>query len=106
MTPPLSPELYRPHIGSDFVVRFGDGTTRAFQLTSVTVKIDDEIQLSFCLHFHSPGPTLIQHLYPVQHPQLGEFHLFLVPIQQKRAGIVYEAVFNLLKPEAQETANP
>lgn len=101
MSVPLTPDSYRPHIESEFVAQLEDGSTRSLKLTSVKPSIDDDVQLSFSLLFTSPGKVLPQHLYRVSHAALGQFDLFLVPIQPRRSGLVYEAVFNLLKDEAQ-----
>ncbi len=101
MSVPLTPDSYRPHIESEFVVQLEGEATRSLKLTSVKPSIDDDVQLSFSLLFTSSGDVLPQHLYRVSHATLGQFDLFLVPIQARRSGLVYEAVFNLLKDEAQ-----
>jgi hypothetical protein len=49
---------------------------------------------AFALTFLSPpGPFLPQAIYPLDHPILGTFELFLVPIGPKDGGNSYEAVF-------------
>ncbi len=101
MLAPCTPDSYRPLIGSDFTVidpRFG---SRIFRLEEVKTHIDDEVQLCFDLLFSCTGDLLPQLTYDVQHPQLGKFPLFLVPIRKKREGLQYEAVFNLLKDQKQ-----
>jgi hypothetical protein len=101
MTTPAftSPDCYRPHVDETFVVHHDGGTTD-FTLTAVKLHIDDEIQCCFSLFFSGDG-VLPQHLYQLSHPVLGAFDLFLVPIQKKRSGFNYEAVFNLLKDKGQ-----
>lgn len=91
------PDIYRLHLNTEFVTLLEDGSSRSLRLTAIDVSIDDEIQRTFALHFKSPGPVLIQKLYRLSHSHLGEFDLFLVPIQLRKVGLVYEAVFNLLK---------
>lgn len=101
MTAPTSPDVYSPLIDSEFTVHLDGGITVGCTLTAVKSNIDDDIQSCFALYFLGPEPSLPQLLHRVSHPKLGEFPLFLVPIQKKRDGFVYEAVFNLLKDEAQ-----
>lgn len=101
MATPTESGSYAPHIDSDFVVHLPDGTTRTLKFTAVKSHISDEIQECYSLLFLAEGDPLPQHLFRLTHAQLGELDLFLVPIQKKRTGIVYEAVFNLLKAEEQ-----
>ena len=35
-----------------------------------------------------------QQLYPMKHPRLGEFSIFIVPIARNQDGFIYQAVFN------------
>lgn len=44
---------------------------------------------------------LPQATYRLDHPQIGEFELFLVPIAQETDGFRYEAVYNYYKSAAQ-----
>lgn len=49
----------------------------------------------FSVVFTHPDPTVYeQGLYPVSHPELGEFELFLVPIYGDKSEVDYEAVFS------------
>lgn len=53
-----------------------------------------EERLQFSLVFGGPGDqALSQGTYALTHPELGELHLFLVPIGQGEEGIRYEAAF-------------
>lgn len=99
MTTLASPNDYRPYIGDEFLVRHGDATA-PFTLQAVVPKIDDEVQRCFVLHF-SGTERWPQAIYRVSHPKLGEFDLFLVPVQTRKPGLDYEAVFNLLKETGQ-----
>jgi hypothetical protein len=48
----------------------------------------------FSLTFRGPGePQLEQRTYPVSHPALGTFELFIVPVGRDADGVYYEAVF-------------
>ena len=55
---------------------------------------------SFSLIFHGPGDHLLpQKMHPFEHPQLGRFELFIVPIGQGPGHLKYQAVFNrLIRP--------
>jgi hypothetical protein len=48
----------------------------------------------FSLHFRGPlQPILTQRIYPFEHPGLGRFEMFIVPLGPDREGMIYEAVF-------------
>jgi hypothetical protein len=55
---------------------------------------------SFSLIFHGPGDRLLpQKIHPFEHPQLGRFELFIVPIGQGPGHFKYQAIFNrLIRP--------
>jgi hypothetical protein len=56
-------------------------------------------QEQFALLFQGSRATPFwQGLWPIQHEQLGQFDLFLVPVMHDQEGIYYEAVFNRLLP--------
>jgi hypothetical protein len=49
----------------------------------------------FSLLFRGPlQPVMPQRMYTLEHPELGRFDLFLVPIGPDATGMQYEAVFN------------
>ena len=55
----------------------------------------------FSVYFKGPTrPFLPQKLYTLQHDQMGEFEIFLVPLSQNDQGFRYEAVFNYFKPNS------
>jgi hypothetical protein len=50
---------------------------------------------AFSLIFHSSDPErLEQQIFALEHPELGQFDLFLVPVARTENGIAYEAVIN------------
>lgn len=100
MVAPTSPDQFVPCLNETFTLN-AVGESRMFTLQSVDRRIDDEFQLCFSLLFHCTGPAIPQHTCRLQHTRFGALDLFLVPIQRKRDGFLYEAVFNLLKDEAQ-----
>jgi len=101
MSLPLTPEAYEPFLNTPFSLLIDGANARALQLLTVRRGIDDEVQLSFSLHFLAEGEKLDQGIYRLTHATLGELDLFLVPIQRRKTGILYEAVFNLLRHEPQ-----
>lgn len=49
----------------------------------------------FSLLFRNTAAFLFpQQLYPMRHPRVGDFSIFLVPIAREREGFLYQAVFN------------
>jgi hypothetical protein len=49
---------------------------------------------SFSVLLLGPPERIEQATYPMTHPELGRFDLFMVPVAAEDGGIVYEAVFN------------
>lgn len=50
---------------------------------------------NFSLLFHGPEVRpLLQGTYPFEHPVLGAFDLFIVPVGRDAAGRYYEAIIN------------
>lgn len=94
--------------------KFSDHLGEAFQLEAdlescLTLKLMEAQQLSsgqnansnitrsepFALVFRGPQDLpLPQATYQLQHDQLGELAVFLVPINQDEEGFYYEAIFN------------
>lgn len=51
-------------------------------------------QEQFAITFRGPlDAFLMQRTYTMEHPQMGTFDLFLVPIRQQQDGFYYEACF-------------
>ncbi len=51
----------------------------------------------FSIVFRAPSDRVLpQHIYCLEHPTMGAFDLFLVPIEKNKEGVFYEAVFNRL----------
>jgi hypothetical protein len=50
---------------------------------------------AFSLFFDGPGSErLEQQIFTLQHPEFGEFDLFLVPVAKTETGFTYQAVIN------------
>ena len=97
--PDLTSESFAPLTGSDFEVLLpGHDPIR---LTLGEISVLEEVaapepirRVPFSLIFTGPlQPTLQQNTYDVEHPDLGIFPLFLVPIGPAADLMRYEAVF-------------
>ena len=52
---------------------------------------------SFSLLFHGPQQRMLrQGTYAFEHPQIGRFDLFIVPIAAENGRVHYQAIFNRL----------
>jgi len=50
---------------------------------------------AFSLYFRGPqDPMLLQAIHELKHDELGEFGLFLVPVERTADGFEYEAAFS------------
>ncbi len=50
--------------------------------------------------FQVYASTRPQRLYSLNHPAIGDFTLFLVPVGQEKEGYIYQSVFNVKKQDA------
>lgn len=89
----LRHETFVAHVGSTFrVVRPELGPLRVRLLESKAHRGAGE---SFSLLFHgSPRAPVQQGIYRIEHPSLGAFELFLVPVGRGVRGQDFEAVIN------------
>lgn len=91
-------ETYVPLVGSTFDIERPDGDPVAVELVDATVLAGrgECFSLVFC------GPTevsLEQRTYRMQHRELGDFSLFLVPLgPRENGGLAFEAIINRLEP--------
>lgn len=102
-----SAALFRPHLNTTFSLHSADGTRHRVVLATVAEgPIDKHIE-QFSLIFRAPtGAVLPDGTYAFQHPALGTFELFIVPIgaaDVRRAS--YEACFSRhVGPRGEDTA--
>ena len=96
MTGDRAPELpaFHESVGSTFRVHVDATTAVDVTLTEVATHDRHPAWESFSLLFMGGTPAFGQGMYPVEHPALGSFPLFLVPIISDGEGQRYEAVFN------------
>lgn len=82
---------FRPHLETDFT--FDGSATLALADVSELRHSSPGRRVPFSLLFRGPA-GLDQRTYRVTHARLGEFELFIVPLQPDASGPRYEAVFN------------
>jgi len=89
-------ERFRQHLNTVFAVRAADGANVDFLLAKVSERPITKNVEQFSLVFHAPAGTGVSDgTHGFQHPALGEFELFIVPIgapDDRRA--VYQACFS------------
>jgi len=102
MEAPAALDRYLPHVNDAFTVLIGGVAHEELTLTKAKADLENEAQTSFSLFFMSTSETVLpQNIYRLRHRALGELDLFLVPLQKKKTGVVYQAAFSLLKEEGQ-----
>ncbi len=89
-------ETFAGHEGEAFPIHLEDGSTVETRLQSARTwgSGSDGHRVPFTLTFVGPmQPVLPQRIYHLEHPQVGGFDLFLVPVGPNAQGMQYEAVF-------------
>ncbi|MBK7043615.1 MAG: hypothetical protein IPH50_07935 [Rhodanobacteraceae bacterium] len=88
----LTPEQFDPLVGTGFTV---NGTPDVLILLDVQhLQSPSARAQPFSLTFTSRTHRLLQSTFRLVHPQLGEFDLFIVPLQPDARGPIYKAVLN------------
>ncbi len=101
----VTKSVFDSHVGSQFTIHLETGDTINVELmetknlgSSVSPDADANNREGFSLLFRGTkaNPYLPQQIYKMQHPELGQLDIFLVPIGPEEQGTVmlYEAVFN------------
>ena len=101
----LTEEDFRKHVGTKFRVRLDE----IEGAPGVELELDEVVpypSLShsrgdaerFSAYFYGPGNFFLpQRIYKLEHEQMGENEIFLVPVGQDQRGFRYEAVFSYFK---------
>ncbi|HSS22802.1 MAG TPA: hypothetical protein VLL54_22200 [Pyrinomonadaceae bacterium] len=98
----LTEAEFSKHVNTKFQVRTDSETPIDLELDEVKgyssrYKEHDGME-RFSIFFNGPKqPFLEQTTYTLEHEQMGEFEIFLVPIARRDDGFRYEAVFNYFK---------
>ncbi len=83
-----------PLVGSTFRIRRSQARPLSVKLLSAT-RLPSEAGESFSLIFRGHGNAKLgQETYTLEHPRLGEFPLFLVPVGPPVKGQDFQAVVN------------
>ena len=94
----LTQTIFAPHVGSSFRVHAGDSALELTLVEVSDVRVSPRAEV-FSLEFHGPAASpLPQAEYQFDHPIVGEFALFIVPVGRDDDALHYEAVFNRLRP--------
>ena len=94
----LTQTTFAPHVGSSFRVHVGDSELELTLVEVSDVRVSPRVEV-FSLEFHGPAASpLPQAEYQFDHPIVGEFSLFIVPVGGDGDALQYEAVFNRLRP--------
>jgi hypothetical protein len=93
----LNRETLSSYLNTKFRLFFAD--SQAFEVELIEVTGGETARWeNFSIVFRGPVEHPFgQRIYRMQHEQLGDFELFLVPIRQDAQGFYYEAVFNRVK---------
>jgi hypothetical protein len=102
----LNEENFTKQLGTKFRVRLEIEGAPEIELELDEVKPFPVLSHSrsdverFSIYFYGPGNFLLpQRIYRLEHEQMGELDIFLVPIAQDQRGLRYEAVFSFFKDE-------
>ena len=102
MAADLTEKEFSKHVNTKFCARLDGGVQAELDLIEVKGYPghpgDQQGMERFSIYFKGPAtPHLPQKLYTLQHDQMGEFEIFLVPLSRNDQGFRYEAVFNYFK---------
>jgi hypothetical protein len=87
-------ESFAESLNSDFELH-GDAAADTLKLVEVSERKLGSGHEEFSLTFRGPlDRPLEQSVFPVAHPTVGAFDIFLVPVKRDHEGVYYEAVFN------------
>jgi len=90
---------FLPHLNQMFRIQLEGIEPIDLELASVTEVGEArsaEHRRPFSLIFLGPVSSqyLVQHIYRLEHPQMGALDLFLVPLGPEQGRMQYEAIFN------------
>lgn len=100
----MNKAAFAAHLNTVFLIRHSD----AGEVPVKLIELQDTVPESqrklaamhgkecFSLSFRGPAQGLRQNTYRFQHRELGEFDLFIVPVESGKHGEIYEAIVNHL----------
>ena len=98
----LTAKEFLKYVNTNFSAKLDAEAQTDLELTEVKTYSSQQEEQSgmerFSVFFTGPlEPHLPQGLYKLEHDQMGEFDIFLVPVERNEHGFRYEAVFNYFK---------
>ena len=97
MSASLTHENFAAQLNTKFRVQKDEANAIDLVLAEVSELKTLPKQEQFAIVFRGPLETFLgQGMRPFAHNEMGDFHLFLVPIKQDDDGFYYESVFNRL----------
>lgn len=104
MADKLTAEDYSKHLNTKFRVRLEGDNAPPIELELALVKPFSTLSHPrsdverFSLYFYGPGDFFLpQRIYHLEHEQMGESDIFIVPVARDQRGFLYEAVFSFFK---------
>jgi hypothetical protein len=90
---------FTPHLNQTFRIRLDGIEPIELELVSVTelgAAHSPGSRHPFSLHFLGPASPqyLLQHIYRLEHDQMGTLDLFIVPLGPEQGRMRYEAIFS------------
>jgi ribosomal protein S18 acetylase RimI-like enzyme len=100
MTTSLTQPVFAAQLNTKFRILMNDKSTVELELVEVGEFLESEYQERFSIKFSGPvNQPLAQSMYSFAHDVMGEFKLFIVPIESDNELLAYEAVFNRLRKQ-------
>ncbi len=103
---PLTLETFQPHVKTTFRLRLEDASTVEMELVeAVSIagahnRVPNKsglVQEVFSLMFAGPEDRVLsQRSYSFEHEHIGQFDLFIVPVEKIPGAIRYQVIFNRL----------
>ena len=94
----LTIESFEPYVGTSFWAEFPNGNKVELRLQRAAKVMESEAarfkRHPFSLYFLGPKSfPMKQHTYRLTHETAEAMEIFLVPVGEEAAGVLYEAVF-------------
>jgi hypothetical protein len=94
----LTHEAFSKNANTKFQVQVDENTPVELELTEISELKLYPSQEEFSLLFRGPLEAFLdQGVRYFKHDQMGEFELFIVPINKDAQGYYYEAIFNRIR---------
>ena len=106
MTERLEHAAFLENLQSTFRLHLEGSDAVDLELVEVSDLKAARRQEMFSLVFHCASSTVFpQRIYELEHDDMGQFDLFLVPIKKDDQGVYYEVVFNRLFEDSESSGS-